>query len=549
MLRTQRTDTSTAIPDRSTSIATPMMISILAEPDRAAIRTSTLAGQAYTVIPAIILKEGVIHPANAPKPELALASEFGRFPSGWDGRPIVLDHPKMDGIPVSANSPGIVENRAFGQIFNTQLKEDKLHTELWINNKRVEELGEEFKTNVQRLLEGNSMVEVSTGLFMQLEAATGLADGKEFQGIWRNIVPDHLAILPEGMIGACSVADGCGAPRVSGAALPPGQVAVRLGSGDFIMAQRAGIATVEPNGADRGFFKQLMTSIGHLISFRDSTGTSISDHDTRTALNAGLAKVEPDKFFWIVAIFRGTTGESDHVVYESGSNGELWSRDFSIDGTTGVITISTERTQVHPITQFLPVVIKTNNTPTPNPEVLPAMNKTELVKAIIDNTATEFTQEDNNTLMALDESVLKKIIPKVSAAPAVAEAPAAPAPVAAPAAAIPSTQSMSVQEFLEKAPVEVKSVLQSALAAQEAQKASLVAVITANTRNKFTADQLKAKGIDELQAIASLLPEADDYTGAGVARTVTANAGEEKYTPAPDIFAALAAAPAAAVRQ
>jgi hypothetical protein len=41
-----------------------------------------------------------------------------------------------------------------------------------------------------------------------MEDTEGVFNGQEFAGIWRNVIPDHLAILPEGVIGACSVADG-----------------------------------------------------------------------------------------------------------------------------------------------------------------------------------------------------------------------------------------------------------------------------------------------------------------------------------------------------
>jgi hypothetical protein len=51
-------------------------------------RHESFDGKDYLVIPAVLLKEMVV---NA---ELALASEFGSFPEMWDGRPVVIYHPK-----------------------------------------------------------------------------------------------------------------------------------------------------------------------------------------------------------------------------------------------------------------------------------------------------------------------------------------------------------------------------------------------------------------------------------------------------------------------
>lgn len=184
------------------------------------VREDTLNDEEYTVIPCVALVEGVLTPSNAPGPELALASEFGHTPATWDGRPVVLGHPyDADGNPISANSPAVLSEQSFGQIFNTKLDDKKLVTEIWINDARVKALGGDIESTVERLTNGeeDDVVEVSTGLFSINEATQGVYGGEQYQSVWRNVIPDHLAILAEGFIGACSVADGCGAPRVNAA--------------------------------------------------------------------------------------------------------------------------------------------------------------------------------------------------------------------------------------------------------------------------------------------------------------------------------------------
>ena len=86
------------------------MLVIQASPDVNAIRTAEHFGESHTVIPCIALVEGVLWPANAPAPELALAEEFGRFVDGWNSKPVVFNHPMVNGVAVSASDPDIIED-------------------------------------------------------------------------------------------------------------------------------------------------------------------------------------------------------------------------------------------------------------------------------------------------------------------------------------------------------------------------------------------------------------------------------------------------------
>ena len=76
------------------------------------LRTNTLYGKDQLIVPVVALVEGVLQAMNAATPELALAEEFGKFPAGWNGRPVVMNHPIIDKNPVSANSPSVLETFA-----------------------------------------------------------------------------------------------------------------------------------------------------------------------------------------------------------------------------------------------------------------------------------------------------------------------------------------------------------------------------------------------------------------------------------------------------
>ena len=53
----------------------------------------------YLVIPVVMMVEGV-H-AGSQGAVYHSMDELGKVPESWNGRPIVIDHPMIDGIPVS----------------------------------------------------------------------------------------------------------------------------------------------------------------------------------------------------------------------------------------------------------------------------------------------------------------------------------------------------------------------------------------------------------------------------------------------------------------
>jgi hypothetical protein len=183
-------------------------ISVQAKANTVETRTETFNGVEYTVVPVVMLVEGPLQGMNASAPELALAEEFGRFVDGWNGRPLVMGHPVVDGTPVSANSPPVLEEYSFGYIFNAALDGKKLTGEAWIDRSRADAV--EGLTEILEAIDDGENIELSTGLYTQLEAKKGRYNSKPYAGVWRNIVPDHLAFLPEGVKGACSNEDGCG---------------------------------------------------------------------------------------------------------------------------------------------------------------------------------------------------------------------------------------------------------------------------------------------------------------------------------------------------
>ncbi len=90
---------------------------------------------------------------------------------------------------------------------------------------------------------------------IDFEALAGTHGGKDYGITWRSVRPDHLAILPAGLPGACSVAAGCGAPRVLGGP----------GSGDFGHSGRSG--EVGGSGGGGGSTEHGGHAVGDMVKF------------------------------------------------------------------------------------------------------------------------------------------------------------------------------------------------------------------------------------------------------------------------------------------
>lgn len=156
-------------------------------------------GRKHLVIPLVMAKASVVMNGNLLPVEEML-------PHTWNGRPVTVSHPTVDGIPVSASaSPEVLEEWAIGTIFNARIDGDALKAEAWID---IAKCNRNFPGLIARI-KSQETIDVSTGYFCDVEETAGELNGRKYTGIQRNVRPDHLALLPD-EVGACSWADGCG---------------------------------------------------------------------------------------------------------------------------------------------------------------------------------------------------------------------------------------------------------------------------------------------------------------------------------------------------
>lgn len=553
-------------------------------------RTETFEGREHLVIPVVALVEGVIQAANAEEPELALAEEFGKHVEGWNGRPVVVDHPQKRGQFVSANSPEMLEKEKTGTIFNARVTDKKLHLEAWVDLSLAEEKEDRISDTVDLLKEGD-VIEVSTGIFVDIRPSTGRFNGEDYEGIWTNTTPDHLAILSGGKLGACSIEDGCGANRVNHLAvmesggtctceeqigkfgtsapeliLPKEKTMPKINEGGLLESGPGGSddhthmfnsfvsaqGVTEPGGDDEHTHTYDMTNLETEGGGDDAHTHSISNlrenEGRQNAIVRWLMKVfkkheeisDVDKRAAIQMSLQDSVPDSfiwvaavfsDFVVYETMEGLFRRAYEFSEDG---VVTISEEFEAVRPETNFVP--IKTN-------EEKSIMDKEAKVKALIANESTKFTEDSREFLEGLDEDQLDLLEPVV-----VEATPSTPkseenggSGLGSPEGEGDEEEPMTAEAYIAEAPEAVRDVLKAGMALQEEKRKHLVSGITANERNKFSEAELNEMDIGTLEKLAPLA-KVENYSGKGAVPRISQE-DNPNFIPMPEsIFAKKGAA-------
>ena len=159
-------------------------------------------GKDWLVVSGVPLVEGVLNG------RLVTASEFGKYVEGWNGRPIVVNHPKLNGGSARVPSPDVTVAGAF---YNARVDNaNRLVGEFWMDKLALsrDPKGQVILDNIK----ANRQIEVSTGYYSASYPEPGTWNGQPFALVDRELKPDHIALLTN-QEGACSVKDGCGLNR------------------------------------------------------------------------------------------------------------------------------------------------------------------------------------------------------------------------------------------------------------------------------------------------------------------------------------------------
>lgn len=457
-------------------------------------------GREYTVVPVVAIVEGVLHGANAKHQEFAAASEFGKFPKAWDGRPVVMNHPQLNGVFVSAGMPEVLTDFGLGLIFNTSLDGKKLKCEAWLDHARIEELGGECLETLERI-RNNEVVEVSVGAWVDVIPRIGSYSGKAYQGVWSGVAPDHLAFLSKGTTGACSVKDGCGVPRLFSANVATIGASTSCCDGCSEGTGCEGTSEAEApavNTAEGGKARQPTSAEALLTLERRGASYEVLLEDLSVnAVNAegGTLSVNgvPGNMAFAdikVIVFQGLLEllnappydidlaciTSDQVVYHIWGKAGLWARDFSIDND-GVITFSADETAVNLLTRIVPrqATEPNVNQSERNDDMSGTNTGGAAVETPGEGAGQEGTQQPN----------------------ANAEAP-------------------TFDQLLAASSAETRESIEYGQRMFKARKDELIKGLMACERNSFSEEQLGAFGIDQLENLATLADVKPNFQGRAI---------------------------------
>jgi hypothetical protein len=504
------------------------------------IRTASFQQRDHLVVPTVALVEGVIWPMNADHPELVLFEEFSKGVQGWNGRPVVYGHPMLQGEPVSANDPKILEGWAYGLTFNAFVSPSKksLEMEAWLDLARAKAIG--AQETIDRLQAGEP-IEISVGVFTREQESKGEFNGQKYGGIWREPVPDHLAYLPDGQIGACSNDMGCGAPRVARTHLVTNRGFVSLSRTE----EKPVSVEIKKEEAKpkKRFANKVWNSVMSLL--KDAEGETMSEtfqmvSDALFANEAGflwLDDIKPDEN---LAIFWARVEDRD----------VLFTRKFTIDN--GQVTLDAERTEVEWTRELKPVAAATASQPTTastcgcggakhaeqnTQKEENAMTKAERITALM--ATPKFKVFSKATLELLTDEQLTSFeaeakTPVADAVPQVAASTTSATPEATARETVEGVlKAMSEADFLACAPKPIRDLVQAAKDRETVERTTLVAAMK-TSQTEFTEAELTAMPIDQLRRfsrVCNVRVDPVDFSGRGVPRD--ANSGDDDQFSAP----------------
>lgn len=470
---------------------------ILATLEKVTVRTEELDDREQLIAPVILLTEGVHHGTAGPvyySPDILEA-----YVETWNGIPLPVSHPvATDGTPLSANDPKIQQQQNVGRLYGVYYDSPnrQIRGEIWIDADKANRVCPDLVS----LIRTGGRLEVSTGMYFITDNTPGEWNGEQHIGTVIDMRPDHLALLLSGE-GACSWADGCGVRNNT--KKEKSMILFDDEELEKIEGSLKGLKSEEK----KTFVTRLVDNVVRVYKWFQKN--ELSHDDVRDALRNALREELPDnQMVWIKDQF------DKYMIYEvtemsegmmSGAE-KLYKRDYMVSDDTGAVTLGTEIVEVREETEYVPVENAGGKEPKPaeNKSVNvkeDVMDKKEVVKALIANDRTNFTDENEEWLMTLSDCQLKAMEPvevkpveekpkanekKIETNDAGDDPPKEPEKV------------MSVDEYIKSAPPEIASSLNQMLANDRAVKDKLVKAILDNKQNEFSEESLRLMEIDDL---------------------------------------------------
>lgn len=465
-------------------------------------------GVDYQVYPCVLLVEGVHHGAIGPAvyyPSTTLANSA----PFWNNMPVTVGHPVNEqGNHILCNQDGTIRAQwEVGKVYNAKFEDGRLKAEVWINVAQVNR----HSPSLLAFLQNGGQLDVSTGLLAAEDGTAGTWNEEEFAASILEIVPDHLALLPN-QTGACSWNDGCG---------------IRFN----VAEKEKDVPGLYVNSQD------LMVLSDKIRGYVDSL--DVWDRTTeRSVIINFLRAIYSDYFIYKQKVRRPNQQETEQLLkqeYAVGEDGELTFSSSPIEvieeiqykpkanehETTIVNKKDTEEVNTMPAQG---TKCKDATTPADKKKCADMM-----VNALISNEKTAFVEEDRPWLTAMNSAQLEKLVANMGPEE---EVIVNKENTPTPKTETPTQVPLDLAGFLNSAPPEIRSVLNAGLRELDGKRASIITVLMANKANKFTEDQLKNMELNVLESIVALIPVPQDFSGRSPALQVNQETAEEPYIPA-----------------
>jgi hypothetical protein len=450
------------------------------------VQETTHQEKKHLIVPVTMIVEGVLNGSRGPL--LHLAQDFGKFPDAWNGIPVVINHPAVNGKNVSANTPEIIDNATVGRVYNAHIDGNALKAEAWLNEEKLGIISPDVLSAVGM----KQPIEVSVGVYTDEEDEPGTYNDREYTAIARNHRPDHLALLPCS-VGACSIADGCGI-RVNNL-MRKGENNVMSNVSKEQLNQftnlRYAIHGIVDNSIDG--LKETLEKLRGLVDSLDTPSDQINEngvyHYLEEAFDTYLVYEQYSK--------EGEKYYKQAYQIDAGGSASLVGDPIEVEKKVDYVNV------VQSNEQFIRTKIsKKKDSMDVNERCTPCVKSR--VDALIANAASGFNEDDRAVLETLTESVLDRMVPK---APPV----------------------MTVNDLSP----EDQAVLAFGKSQMKAKKDGLIANILAKaTEGVWTVETLEEMSDDMLNSIDKAIPakaETVDYSlNGGSTMGVNVNVGKEE---------------------
>lgn len=428
-------------------------------------REEEFEGKAHLVVPVIMMQEGVHSGSRGPI--FHSIAELGKYEEAWNGIPVTIQHPQSStGAYISANSPDVLAKYAVGRIFNTQMKDNQLHAEAWLEVEALSNHPEAYQS-----IQDQEPLDVSVGVFTDDLAEEGEWNGEKYQAIATNYRPDHLALLP-GVEGACSWDDGCG------------------------------IRTNQQNKDMKKEFKTYIQTERIDLTIHEASLTDRIDACYNTIYSMDTETVS----YYLREIYM------DFLIYEKRvKNSEEPSRMFkhNYSFADGKVTLVGDLVEVERKVEYIPIGTNFLNNKTD-------MTKTkdsccpEKVDALIANELSNFTDDDKSWLLEQSAETIEKLIPKVTKAPVAHEDKV----VINKENAIEflTGEFKVIDDYVGIMPQEMQDEIKTGLTLHKEKREALETAILENA-DVWTKEDLAVMELTMLEKIAKTNPSTTDYSG------------------------------------